>query len=130
VEKQNDNRLLLDSSDEEDSFEKEMNDYLKFSGDDRDNSDDDFGSTINKKKILRTYREKHKSAKVNKNILVIGFLAVIFGISNMVGIFLQQIRIEYYLIQINSNTRLQQHFQGCLNYHRQAIISPEYRMYN
>jgi hypothetical protein len=36
AEKENDNKLLLDSSQDEDSFEKEMNTYLKVKGQEGD----------------------------------------------------------------------------------------------
>lgn len=114
--------MLLDSSDEEDSFEKEMNNYLKFTkNDDGLEEGDDLEAINNKKKIIKKYQAKTNKNKVSLNLLMTGFLGIIFGLGNMIGIYLIQNQIRYNLIQINENTLFEGHYLGCLNTHRQAF---------
>lgn len=123
-----DNGNYLDSEDEEDSFDEEMNEYIKFDEDDDDQDDNEYEASNNKKKVIRLYREKRRGNQLDFNILLIGILAICFGVGNMVGIYIQQERNRYYLVQLNSNTLMESHFFTCLNTHRQAIIDPNYKM--
>jgi hypothetical protein len=53
--------------------------------------------------------------------MLTGLLGIIFGLGNMIGIYLIQNQIRYNLIQINANTLFEGHYLGCLNTHRQAF---------
>lgn len=119
--------MLLDSSDEEDSFEKEMNKYFNFSKNEDDlDEGEDLEAINNKKKIIKKYQSKTIENKVSFYLLLIGLLGIIFGMGNMSGIYIIQNQINYNLIQINANTLFEGHYLGCLNTHRQAILNKNY----
>lgn len=123
--------MLLDSSDEEDSFEKEMNNYLKFTKNDDGLEDgDDLEAINNKKKIIKKYQAQTNKNKISFNLILSGLLAILFGLGNMFGIYILQNEVRYKLIQINANTISEGHYLSCLNTHRQAFLDKDYRNTN
>lgn len=67
-----------------------MNEYIKFDDDSDDGQISDFEAHINKKKILRMYRQKHQGGGLSLNLVLIGLLSLVFGVSNMAGVYYQQ----------------------------------------
>ena len=124
------NKYILESSDEDNnSFEIEMNKYVKVKEHEYNEEDikmELYENQTKKNRIRRKYIKRSGEGFSNWNILFFSLVAIGFGIGTVITLYFQQTNLNYNINQIFSNTLVESTFYECMNFLRQALINPSY----